>query len=73
MISPSDLARFGLLVATGGEWEGERLLDPAWLRGHGGGNRSGVHGESEHFTALGVVTTEMGDGLLFPRWCSSSR
>ena len=27
-----------------------------WLRGHGGGNRSGVSGESTHFTALGVVT-----------------
>jgi CubicO group peptidase (beta-lactamase class C family) len=57
-ISASDLARFGHLIATEGNWEGEQLADVEWLRGHGGGNGSGVSGESEHFTAMGVVTTE---------------
>ena len=57
VMSASDLARFGLLNATRGVWKGEQILDPQWLRGHGGGNKSGVSGESRHFTALGVVTT----------------
>lgn len=56
VISASDLARFGHLIATRGVWNGEQIIDPDWLRGHGGGNRSGVSGESKHFTALGVVT-----------------
>ena len=33
-------------------------MDPEWLRGHGGGNRSGVSGESSHVTAMAMVTTE---------------
>ena len=57
VISASDLGRFGHLLATGGVWKGERLIDPRWLRGHSGGNRSGVSGESAHFTAMAVVTT----------------
>ena len=57
VISASDLARFGLLNALGGQWRGQQLLDPAFLRGHSGGNHSGVSGESTHFTAMGVVTT----------------
>ncbi len=57
IISASDLARFGQLVATSGIWKGQRLLDPQWLRGHGGGNKSGVSGESAFSTAMGVVTT----------------
>ena len=60
VISASDLARFGHLVATQGVWMGERLLGAEWFRGHGGGNRSG---ESKHFTAMGVVATE---GLAHP-------
>jgi CubicO group peptidase (beta-lactamase class C family) len=64
VISASDLARFGHLNATQGIWEGERIIDPAWLRGHGGGNRSGVSGESTYFTAIAAVTTE---GLQHPR------
>ena len=58
IISASDLARFGHLVATQGVWKGERLIDPRWLRGHGGGNRSGVSGESMHYTAMAVVATQ---------------
>jgi CubicO group peptidase (beta-lactamase class C family) len=56
VISASDWARFGLLNATRGIWKGERVIDADWLRGHSGGNKSGASGESEHFTALGVVT-----------------
>ncbi len=57
-ISAADLARFGHLLATGGIWRGRRVMDREWLRGHAGGNRSGVSGEGTHHTALGVVTTE---------------
>ena len=57
VISASDLARFGHLNATRGMWRGEQIIEAEWLRGHGGGNKSGASGESEHFTALGVVTT----------------
>lgn len=56
-MSASDLARFGHLVATRGQWEGRQLIDPSWLRGHSGGNKSGTSGESTHFTAMGMVTT----------------
>ncbi|WP_287306727.1 serine hydrolase [Mesorhizobium sp.] len=56
-ISASDLARFGHLIATGGIWKGQRILDERWMRGHGGGNLSGVWGESEFYTAMAVVTT----------------
>ncbi|TIN74281.1 serine hydrolase [Mesorhizobium sp.] len=56
-ISALDLARFGHLIATGGIWKGQRILDENWLRGHGGGNKSGVWGESEFYTAMAKVTT----------------
>jgi CubicO group peptidase (beta-lactamase class C family) len=58
VISASDLARFGHLLATRGNWKGEQIIDPQWLRGHGGGNKSGVTGESEHYTAMALVTTQ---------------
>ena len=51
------MARFGHLLATRGNWKGEQIVSPQWLRGHGGGNKSGVSGESVNYTALGVVTT----------------
>ena len=57
VISASDLARFGLLNATRGIWKGEQIVEPEWIRGHGGGNKCGVSGESQHYTAMGVVTT----------------
>jgi CubicO group peptidase (beta-lactamase class C family) len=57
VISAVDLARFGHLVATRGTWQGQRLIDPQWLRGHSGGNRSGMSGESRRYTAMAVVTT----------------
>ncbi|MGE0792149.1 MAG: serine hydrolase domain-containing protein [Sandaracinaceae bacterium] len=30
-VDAEDLARVGLLLLHGGEWDGERLLDPAWV------------------------------------------
>ena len=63
VMSASDLARFGHLVATGGVWRGERLISPEWIRGHSGGNGSLVDGESAHFTAIGRVTAV---GIDFP-------
>ena len=57
VINASDLTRFGHLLATRGNWKGEQIVSPQWLRGHGGGNKSGVSGESVNYTALGVVTT----------------
>ncbi len=58
VMTASDLARFGHLVATRGNWKGEQLLDPQWLRGAGGGNGSGVCGESRYYTAMAMVTTQ---------------
>ena len=58
VMSPSDIARFGHLLATQGMWKGEQLVDPKWLRGHSGGNRSGVSGESAFYTAMAQVTTD---------------
>ena len=69
VMNASDLARFGHLIATRGNWKGEQLLDPQWLRGHGGGNGSGVCGESRYYTAMGVVTTEGID----PGWFGTAR
>ena len=58
VMSASDLARVGHLNATRGVWAGEQVIDPAWLRGHSGGNKSGVSGDRKYITAMGVVTTE---------------
>lgn len=62
-LSTADLARFGHLVACGGFWNGEKLIDAQWLRNHGGGNASFMGGENTHYTAIGRVTTE---GIAFP-------
>lgn len=58
VMNAKDLARFGLLVATGGNWKGEQLIDAAWTRTHSGGNGSGLHGESRYYTSMGRVTME---------------
>lgn len=58
IMSASDLARYGLLVATGGRWEGERLLDAQWVHSHGGGNGSRLEGDPETFLSMGMVTTQ---------------
>ena len=57
VMSASDLARYGLLVATGGVWAGERLLDGQWVHSHGGGNGSRLEGDSTTFLSMGMVTT----------------
>lgn len=56
VMSASDLARFGHLVATQGVWKGHRLINGEWLRSHRGGNDSEVAGESTYYTAMGRVT-----------------
>ena len=55
VMSPRDLARFGLLVSTGGIWKGKRLISPEWIRGHAGGNGSLVAGDRETYISVGVV------------------
>ncbi len=57
VISALDFTRFGHLVATGGLWEGSRLMRPEWLRGHHGSDSNQVGGESTHFTAMARVST----------------
>lgn len=63
VISASDLARLGLLVATGGLWNGDRVMSDEWLRGHGGGNGSLMNGEPDTLTSIGIVTAE---GITWP-------
>ena len=58
VISASDLARFGLLVAIEGMWNGGRIIGNDWLRGHGGGNGSLMNGDPSTLTSIGVVTAE---------------
>jgi CubicO group peptidase (beta-lactamase class C family) len=58
VMSAKNLARYGLLVATGGNWKGEQLIAPGWVRTHSGGNGSGLHGENRHYTSMGRVAVE---------------
>ena len=61
VISARDLARWGLLVATGGEWNGERLIGR--VQGHGGGNGSDVGGNrGQTIGSWGKVTTNFNHG-----------
>ena len=59
VMSAKDLARVGLLVATRGEWKGERLISgTSFLRGHGGGNASHMTGVGgDLMVSWGKVTT----------------
>ena len=58
-----DLARVGLLVATRGIWNGERLIsDSLLLRGHRGHGNSVMNGWSNHngkdlFMSVGITAT----------------
>jgi len=57
VMSPKDLARFGLLVATGGIWQGKRLISSEWICGHAG---VGIHltgGDQETYLSIGRVNT----------------
>jgi CubicO group peptidase (beta-lactamase class C family) len=51
-MSPLDLARFGLLVATRGVWEGRRLIGAEWLQGHGGVDIHVVGGDPDTLVAV---------------------
>ena len=58
VMSPKDMARLGLLVATRGIWNGERLVsDTRFLCGWGGANGSQMDGVGEDaLLAWGAVT-----------------
>lgn len=60
VMSPNDLARIGLLVATRGVWNGKRLLsDTRFLSGWGGANGSHFGGvEADAVLAWGAVTID---------------
>lgn len=58
VMSPEDLARFGLLVATRGVWKGERLIGPEWLRGHAGLDIHVVAGDPETYVSIGKINTK---------------
>ena len=63
VMSPKDLARWGLLVATGGEWKGKRLISR--LQGHAGGNGSHVGGVGgKVFGSWGRVTSTFNQGRI---------
>ena len=59
VMSSSDLARFGLLIATKGIWKGKRLLGREFLPGRGYG--VGIHqskGDPETYIAIGKINTD---------------
>jgi Beta-lactamase len=58
LMNAEDLARFGLLVATGGIWKGQELLSSEWLISKSGGNMSAVFGDAESFVAGSRVTAD---------------
>ncbi|MGB5809249.1 MAG: serine hydrolase [Polyangiales bacterium] len=60
VMSPKDLARIGLLVASRGVWNGRRLVsDTRFLSGWGGANGSQLGGVgNEAMLAFGAVTVE---------------
>jgi uncharacterized protein len=58
VMAPEDLARFGLLIATGGHWKGERLLDAQWLRGHAGLDIHVVAGDPETRISIAKISTQ---------------
>ncbi|MHC4401739.1 MAG: serine hydrolase [Planctomycetota bacterium] len=58
VMSASDLARVGLLVATRGVWNGKRLIsDTPLVSGHAGGNSSLMDGWTDTLFSWGQVTT----------------
>jgi CubicO group peptidase (beta-lactamase class C family) len=69
-MTAADLARFGLLVACGGQWRGERLLGGEWLISKSGGNCSTVVGDRTTFVAgARVATAGLPDFLWVPDFC----
>lgn len=55
VMSSADLARFGLLIATGGIWQGRRLVGAGWLTGHAGMNIHTVAGDPDTLVSLGKI------------------
>lgn len=55
VMSAADLARFGLLIATGGIWKGVRLVSAGWLTGHAGLDIHVVAGDPDSYVSLGKV------------------
>lgn len=69
VMSPKDLARVALLIASNGRWKGERLISPSeYVAGHGGGNGSDMDmiGGNDMF-AWGIVTADIGGSRTFDR------
>ncbi|HVF09372.1 MAG TPA: serine hydrolase, partial [Abditibacteriaceae bacterium] len=66
-MAAEDMARFGLLIATGGLWKGEQLLASEWLISKSGGNESTLVGDRRHFIAgARIATTSLPDFLWVP-------
>ena len=57
VMSSKDLARYGLLVATGGRWKGKRLISS--VTDAGGGNGSAARGYAGVMGSRGDMTTTM--------------
>jgi len=65
VMSAKDLARVGLLIATGGVWRGERLIsDTELLAGHGGANDSELIVQRHEMIVWARVTTA---GITLPK------
>ena len=56
-ISSEDLARFGLLIATGGQWKGKQLVGREWLQGHAGLDIHVVAGDPQTLVSIAKVNT----------------
>ena len=58
VMSAEDLARFGLLIATGGVWKGKRLIGKEWLRGHSGVGIHVVAGDPHTLVSIAKINTK---------------
>jgi len=61
-----DLAAYGLMLASGGEYKGKRILTPEWIekaRGPVGGYGYGFHNHERYFTSAGMYGQEV---FIFP-------
>ena len=57
-MSAEDLARFGLLVANRGVWNGQRLVGAKWLRGHAGLDIHVVAGDPKTMVSIAKINTK---------------
>ena len=57
VISSEDLARFGLLVATGGRWKDKQLVASEWLQGHAGLDIHVVAGDPRTMVSIAKTNT----------------